>query len=366
MDARLQKLAKLLINYSLKLKKGKLFKIMGEPVTMPLILAAYDEALKVGAYPYIEVILPDALETLLKNGSPDQIRYQTPMRRVEANKMDAYLYLWGSQNLRFQSGVDPKRSVMYRKGRDKISKRIFKRIGEGTLSWVGTQFPTQADAQEAGMSLTDYEDFVFRAGNLHLADPVKHWKKVEKEQKRLVRILNRVDRLHIRSTDTDLKVRVKGRKWISCHGTENFPDGEIFTSPIEDSAEGHIHYSYPALHDGRKVEDIRLEFKKGRVVAETAGAGKEFLTAALNVDPGARRVGEVAIGTNYQIKESTGNTLFDEKIGGTCHLAVGAAFAESGGKNQSAIHWDMVCDLRKNGEITADGKVIYRKGKFTI
>ena len=216
------------------------------------------------------------------------------------------------------------------------------------------------------MSLSEYEDFVYRAGHVDKGDPVKHWKKVGKEQARLVRILNRVDKLHIQAEGTDLKMRVKGRKWVNCAGTENFPDGEIFTSPLESTVQGHIHFSFPACYMGREVEDVRLEFVKGKVVNESAAKNGDYLKAMLNVDKGARRVGEFAIGTNYDIKRFSKNTLFDEKIGGTCHLAVGASILEAGGKNQSALHWDMVCDLKKGSEIRADGKVVYRNGKFTI
>ena len=234
------------------------------------------------------------------------------------------------------------------------------------MVWVGTQYPTFGDAQEADMSLSDYESFVYGAGHLDSTDPIKHWQKIERDQERLVKILNGLDELHVRSNDTDLRLRVKGRKWISCHGTKNFPDGEIFTGPIEDTVEGHVRFSFPAVYQGREVTDVRLEFKKGKVVAETAGKNIEFLTTMLGVDKGARFVGEFAIGTNYDIKNFTRNTLFDEKIGGTCHMALGASIPESLGKNKSAIHWDMVCDLRSGSEISADGKVIYRNGKFTI
>ncbi|MCX6833910.1 MAG: aminopeptidase [candidate division Zixibacteria bacterium] len=366
MDPRVRKLANLLINYSLQLKKGQLFKIKGEYVAMPLMQAAFEEALAIGANPYIEVICPEATEAMLKRGSKDQITYVTPMARLEITKMDSLLVIWANQNTNYLAGADPKKQALMRKGRSKLQRTLFKRIADKSLTWVGTAFPTQADAQKAEMSLRDYEEFVYRAGNLHLADPVKHWKQVAKEQGRLVKILNRVDRLHIRGSNADLKLRVKGRKWISCHGTQNFPDGEIFTSPLENTPEGYIHFTYPAEYDGRSAENVRLEFKAGRVVAESASRNQAFVTAMLNTDKGSRLVGEIAVGTNYEIKQATGNTLFDEKIGGTCHLAVGASILESGGKNHSAVHWDMVCDLKKDGEIVADGKVIYRKGKFII
>lgn len=366
MDPRIQKLAQVLIHYSLKLKKGKLIKIQGEVAALPLMKAAYEEAIKVGAYPFLQVRVPDCEEAFFKYASDAQMKYISPMVKMEVNKLDAMLHVWGSENKRYLSGVDPKKQAATQVYRKALGDRMFKRIAEKSLSWVGTQFPTLADAQDAGMSLSDYEDFVYKAGHVTAADPVRHWKKIHREQARLVKILNRLDRIHVEAPDTDLRLRVKGRKWINCAGTENFPDGEIFTGPIENSAEGFIRYSFPAVYLGHEVEDVRFEFKRGRVVKETAGKGLEFLTTMLNSDKGARRVGEFAIGTNYEIKRFSKNGLFDEKIGGTCHLAVGASIPESGGKNKSAIHWDMVCDLKKNSRITADGKLIYRNGKFTI
>lgn len=366
MDPRIRKLARLLVHYSLELKKGQLFKIQGEPVAMPLIKAAYEEAVDVGANPYIQLLVPDTDEYFLKHAKDVQMKYISPLQKLEVSKMDALLAIWANQNTKYLSGVDPKRQAFRQKSRGPLIKTLFKRMADKSLTWVGTQFPTNADAQQAEMSLAEYEEFVYGAGHLHLADPIKHWKKVSKEQARLVKILNRVKEIHVRSADTDLKMKVKGRKWINCAGTENFPDGEIFTGPIENSAEGFIKYSFPANYGGRSVEGIRLEFKKGVVVKESAEKNEDYLKAMLNMDKGARRVGEFAIGTNYQIKRATGNTLFDEKIGGTCHLAVGKSIDESGGKNQSALHWDMVCDLKKGGEIVADGKVIYRNGKFKI
>jgi len=366
MDPRVEKLAKVMIHYSLKLKRGQLLKIVGEPAALPLIEAAYREALTVGAHPYVQLRLPNNEETLLKLGSKAQLEFIPPHARVEINKIDAYLGIWGASNTRYLSTVDPKKQALVRKAGHPLMKTFFRRTGTGELSWCGTQYPTQADAQDADMSLSDYEDFVYNAGHINAKDPVKHWKKVAKEQARLCRILNRYDQLHIRAEGTDLKLRVKGRKWINCAGTENFPDGEVFTSPIENSAEGHIRYSFPAVYGGREVEDVRLEFKKGKVVGESAAKNLSFLKAMLDMDRGARFLGEFAIGTNYEIKRFSRNILFDEKIGGTCHLAIGASIPESGGKNQSGVHWDMVCDLKRGGEITADGKLIYRNGKFAI
>jgi aminopeptidase len=366
MDPRVRKLAKLLLHYSLELKKGQLFKIRGESVAMPLIQAAYEEAVDIGAYPYVEVTLPETQEYLFKHGSDHQLKYLSPMTRLESNKMEAFLAILGSANTMYLSGVEPKRQVLAQQSRRPIIMKIFKRVAEKSLSWVGTQFPTNADAQQAGMSLTDYEDFVYRAGHLHAGDPAAHWQKVRKEQERIKKVLDKIESLHIRSDGTDLRMRVKGRTWVSCHGTENFPDGEIFTSPVENSVEGVIRFTYPSVYQGHEVEDVTLELKRGKVIKERAVRNHEFLKQMLDMDKGARYVGEIAIGTNYDIKRFSKNTLFDEKIGGTCHMAVGASIPESGGKNKSALHWDMVCDLKNGGEIVADGEVIYRNGKFTI
>ena len=366
MDPRTQKLAQVLVHYSLKLKKGDIFRIQGEYATLPLMTAVFAEALKVGAFPFTRVLIPEHEELFLKNGTDEQFKFVAPGMKADVEKMDAFLHIWGNQNTRNLSGVNPKRQATFRKFQRPIADKLFKRIESKTLRWCGTLFPTQAQAQEADMSLSDWEDFVYNAGHVAQGDPVKHWMKVRKEQDRLVKILNRVDRIHVRSKDTDLKMRVKGRKWVNCAGEENFPDGEVFTSPIEDTVEGVIRFSYPAIYLGREVEDVRLELKKGKVVKETAEKNQGYLTDMLNMDKGARFVGEFAIGTNYDIKRFSKDILFDEKIGGTVHMAVGRGFAESGGKNVSVLHWDMICDMKKDAEILADGKVIYRNGRFTI
>jgi aminopeptidase len=238
--------------------------------------------------------------------------------------------------------------------------------GRKRLRWVGTQFPCQASAQDADMSLRDYADFVFRGGLLHLPNPQMAWRKIRTRQQRVVDHLDRAREVRfVTRNGTDLRVGVAGRKWINCCGANNFPDGEVFTGPIEDATEGQVCYTFPAVHGGREVTDVVLRFKNGRVVDAAASKNEEFLFKMLDQDKGARRLGEIAIGTNYAIRQFTRNTLFDEKIGGTFHAAVGAAYPESGGKNKSALHWDMVCDLRRGGIIEVDGKVISRNGKFT-
>jgi aminopeptidase len=217
------------------------------------------------------------------------------------------------------------------------------------------------------MSLAAYEEFVFTAGLLHLDDPAAAWRQFSQRQQRVADFLNTKREIRFTTPQgTDLKLGVEGRRWINCDGHENFPDGEVFTGPIEDATEGVVVYSFPAVHGGREVEGIRLVFRAGKVVEATARKGEEFLIAMLDQDAGARVLGEVAIGTNYAIKSYSKNTLFDEKIGGTFHAAVGAGYPESGNTNDSGLHWDMVCDLRQGGTVSVDGEVISENGRFVF
>ena len=243
--------------------------------------------------------------------------------------------------------------------------RFLERAGKGELRWVTTQFPCQAAAQDAQMSLAAYEQFVFTAGKLDSDDPAAAWRKISAEQQRLVDELNEAKEIRFTTPQgTDLTLGVEGRTWVNCDGKANFPDGEVFTGPLEDATQGVVCYSFPAVHGGREVDGIRLEFKEGRVVDAAAARGEEFLLAMLDQDGGARTLGEIALGTNYSVRQYTRNTLFDEKIGGTFHAALGAAYPETGGTNQSGLHWDMVCDLREGGEVYVDGRLISRDGRF--
>jgi aminopeptidase len=247
-----------------------------------------------------------------------------------------------------------------------FSDRFLERAARKQLRWSGTLYPSQAFAQDAEMSLREFEDFVYKGCLVHEPDPIKAWKKISKEQQRVVNWLKKARKIHVVGPDTDLKLEVTGRTWINCDGHENFPDGEIFTGPIENSVNGHIRYTYPACLYGREVEDVRLQFKDGKVVNATAAKNEDFLSKMLKSDKGARYVGEFAFGTNSGIQRFTKNILFDEKIGGTIHLALGKGYPESGSKNKSAIHWDMVCDLRKDGEVRVDGTLFLKDGKILV
>ncbi|GER85211.1 MAG: aminopeptidase [Thermogemmatispora sp.] len=365
-DERHQKLAQVLVHYSLELKPGDRLLIQAPIAAFPLTREVFREAIRTGAYVVaVETLQPELIELLLREGSDEQLTYVSELDRLRVEQYTARLYVWGEENTRALSSVDPKRLALYQRARQALVSRRLEREANGEARWCGTLFPTHAYAQDAGMSLSSYEEFVFTAGMLDAPDPIGAWRRVYEEQQRIAAFLRQHDELHIVAPGTDLRLRVGGRQWINCAGKVNFPDGEVFTGPIEDSVSGTIRFSYPAFYQGHAVEGLSLTFEEGRVVKATARTNQAFLEAMLDVDPGARTVGEVAFGLNYNIQRFTCNTLFDEKIGGTMHLALGASLPESGGRNQSTIHWDMVNDLRE-GRVYADGQLCYENGRFLI
>jgi len=367
-DPRIDKLAQVLVRYSVGVRKDDLVRISGPPVAEPLIVAIFRETLLAGGYPHVRMAPDECEELLLKLGSRRQLTHVSPLARYEVQKIDCAIGIWADENTKALTNVDPARQALFSKSRGPIRQIFLKRAagkGRTKLRWTGTQFPCQAAAQDAEMSLAEYEDFVFKAGLLHLADPAAAWRKISQQQQRVCDFLNKAKEMRfVTPAGTDLRVAVQARRWINCDGHENFPDGEVFTSPIEDATEGVVCYSFPAVYGGREVHDIRLRFKAGKVVDASASKGEAFLIKMLDQDPGARRLGELALGLNYAIRRYTRNTLFDEKIGGTFHTALGAAYPESGGKNRSALHWDMVCDLRRGGTVEVDGKIISKNGRF--
>jgi aminopeptidase len=288
-----------------------------------------------------------------------------PVRKQIFETFDARLYIEALSNTRTLSGVDPRRIARYRKTYAPLFKIVSDRFARGDFRWCLTVYPTEAMAQEANMSLSDYREFVFEAGMLNTDDPVSHWREEASRQGRLIDWLKGRKQAVLKGENVDLRLSLEGRTFISCAGTENFPDGEIFTSPVEDSVNGWIRFKYPAIYNGQEVEDIELWFENGRIVKERAGKNQALLTALLDTDPGARYLGEWGIGTNYGITRFTKNMLFDEKIGGTIHLAAGMGMPEAGGKNESGLHWDMLCDMAFS-EVTVDGDLFYKDGKPVI
>lgn len=363
-DERLSKLAKLLVNYSTGIKKDDIVFICADEVATPWVIEVAKEAIKLGAHVEYRLESEEVSEVKLKYANEEQLKQGNLIYETLLQKADVWLTAWGGRNTRSLSKVDPKKIKLSQQGSSKWKSIYSQRCGDGSLRWCGTQYPTYSDAQEASMSISEYEDFVYEAGLLDKDDPIKEWKRISKEQERWVKYLNTKSNLHIVSDDTDIRVGIKGRKWINCDGKENFPDGEIFTSPIENDINGYIKFSFPGIFMGKQIEGIKLEVKDGKIIKASAEKGEELLKELLETDKGSKFFGEVAIGTNYGIKEFTSNMLFDEKIGGTIHMAIGDSMPEAGGKNKSSLHWDMLCDMRSNGKIYADGEIFYENGKF--
>ncbi len=363
-DQRLKKLAKLLVNYSTGIKKGDFVLVQCEDVATPWMVEVVKEALLAGGHVETNLTSHEVSQAKLKCSSDEQLQEENFIQKVALEKADVWLTAWGTRNTKANSNVEPRRLQLSTKGAASWRKIYSEKMGNGSLRWCGTQFPTYADAQEANMSFEEYEDFVYGAGLLDSEDPVAEWKKISDYQERWVKYLNSKNELHIISEETNIKLNISGRKWINCDGKVNFPDGEIFTSPVESGVNGYITFSFPGIYMGKEIEGIRLEVKDGKVIKATAKKGEDLLKILLETDEGASTFGEVAIGTNYGIQKFTRNMLFDEKIGGTIHMAIGDSMPEAGGENRSTIHWDMLCDMRSGGVIYADEELFYENGKF--
>ncbi len=366
-DPRVERLAGLMTGYSLRLGPGQVMRINGEESALPLATALYRSALARGALPYLNVI-PAALdEILLADASEEQLAFVSGGEQLQTEQVDAWATIWSSSNTRALTRIDPARRRTHLSAQFRLVNRLWQRVSTGELALCGTLFPTQAHAQDAEMSVAQYEDFVY--GACHVdgdADPIAHWESVSAQLTARARQLDGVRELRILGPDTDLRVIVEGRPWIPSDGRHNMPDGEVFTSPVETGTEGEIYFAFPSIFQGREVEDVRLWFEGGRVVRADASTGQDYLRALIGTDEGAAVLGEVAFGLNYEIDRFTRDILFDEKIGGTMHVALGGGFDEAGTKNTSDLHWDLICDLRADGEVYADGELVWRAGNFLI
>lgn len=365
-DDRVAKLADLLVNYSNKVQPGDWCIIQGEMVTTPLAREIYRAVLEAGGHPSAILFDPEMRVMDIELANDEQLDFASPFYKLAMEQADALFSLFGSVNTRMMSNADPARVARNQRANKEAIQTYFERIGSNDLRFVITRFPTHAGAQEAEMSLRDYEDFVFSACLLDEADPIAAWNDVHEEQQRIVDWLAGKKEVHVEADGVDLSLTIEGRPFVNSDGKNNMPSGEVFTSPIEDSANGTIEFSYPTILGGREVEGVKLVFEAGKVVEASASKGEAYLLSQIDQDEGGRRLGEFAIGTNYAIDRFTGDTLFDEKIGGTMHLALGRGIPEAGGKNESMIHWDMVTDLKKGSRIVVDGELMYENGKFKI
>jgi len=364
-DTRLAKMAETIARYSLSLKPGERVLVLASVPALPLVREFYVAALGAGSLPYLRTFNPELDEVLYRHGSDEQLRFVPASDRLDVEICAARLAVRGDENLATLAGADPGRLAIGRKARKPLMDIFMERKGRGELKSCLTQYPTNASAQAAGMSLAAYADFVFGACFCDQPDPIAAWKKLSAEQQRFVDFLNNVKTIRVEGPGTDLTVSVNGRKWVNSDGKANFPSGEVFTGPVEDSADGRITFDVPTLFQGHAVEGIELDLRGGRVVSAAAARGNDMLQAALDTDERSRFLGEFAFGLNYGINRATKNILFDEKIGGTIHLAIGAGYPETGSTNRSGIHWDMIKDM-KQGRVYADGQLVYENGKFAV
>lgn len=365
-DPRVANLARILVRYSTKVGEGDTCLIEGPSVAEPLVAAVYDEVLEAGGHPVVSLGFEGQQVAFLGTASDRQLEWISPLARWAAEQSDCRIAIWADTNTRELSGVPPERQTKRRAATRPLMEAMMKRAAAGEHRWVGTMFPTNAHAADAEMSLVDFEDFYFRACLADGGDPVEAWRKASEECRRLAEWIEGREEVRISAPGTDLRLGIQGRTFIAADGEHNMPDGEFFTGPVEDSAEGEVSFHLPATIGGREVAGVRLKFEGGRVTDASAERGEEFLISMLDTDEGARRLGELGIGTNFGIERGTRSILLDEKIGGTVHLAVGASYPETGGVNESAVHTDLVCDLREGGRIEVDGELLQENGRFAV
>ncbi len=364
-DPRIEKLAELIVGYSLDLQEGQVYRIDGEDVSIPLAVALYAAAIRRGAHPYTKITPSGLDEIALEEASDEQLTYIPELEQIATEKLDAWTSLWATVNTRSLTRVDSERRRLQLSTHYRMVNRRWERISSGDLAWCGTLYPTQGHAQDAEMSLAEYEDFVHGACHTREGDdPIAHWRAMSETLGARARELEGVRELRITGPGTDLLLVVEGRRWLPSDGKHNMPDGEVFTSPVETGTSGEIFFAFPSVFQGQEVENVRLRFEDGAVVHAEATVGQEYLRSLLDTDSGARVLGEVAFGLNYEIDRFTRDILFDEKIGGTMHVALGGGFDEAGTANKSDLHWDLICDLREEGEVFADGELVWKAGSF--
>lgn len=366
-----EKYASVLVDYSTNVQKGDLVIIRAtSPMAEPLVKAVYKRVLQKGANPILRTSICDMSDIFIKYSSDEQLDYVDPISKLEYEKVDKYISIGAPLNVKNMARADKTKLARRSKATRELSELLLSRSAKGEASWVIADVPTNALAQEAKMSIDEYSEFLFNACFLNLDDPVAKLLEMDKEQKRICEYLNKKSKIRIVGEKTDITFSTKDRKWISCSGLNNYPDGEIFTSPVEDSANGEIYFDFPAIYRGNEAHKIHLRLENGKVVEARAEKGEEFLNAMLDMDEGARFVGEIAVGTNEMIQDVTGSILFDEKIGGSIHMAVGASYPETGGKNTSGLHWDIIKNMKgvngAGGQIYADDELIYKDGRFVI
>lgn len=357
-DERIEKWAGLLAGYCLDVKPGETILVASEVRAKSLVEATCRAVVERGGFALPRLELPAVTEFFVNSANDEQLDTIPPALLAEAEHIDGRVRISAEADPKGMSTVDPRRQARLERARDPLRRVLMKK------KWVLTQFPTSGYAAQARLSMVEYEAFLASSMFLDAQDPAEEWRELGRRQQRLVEFFSKVSEIRIEAPGTDLTLKVGGRKWMNSDGKRNMPSGEIYTGPIEDSAEGTLRCAFPVCRGGREVAGIELEFRGGTVVRSKADGGDEYLTSMLNLDKGSRRVGELGIGLNEGIQQFTGSILYDEKIGGTVHVALGMAYPETGGTNESALHWDLIVDLRAGGRLTADGQVVQENGRW--
>jgi aminopeptidase len=365
-DQRTQRLAQVLVRHSTAVQRGDLGGIEGDSAAEPLILAIYEEVLRAGGLPIMSVSPRGAEVAFFELADESQLEFISPVSEFLVDKADVRIRVRAQENPRELSQVDPARQVRRQRAAEPLMERMMARSAAEELRWVVCMYPTEGYAAESEMSLAAYERFLYGACLCDREDPLAAWQTQAQETLRLAEWIKGREQVHIQGPGTDLRLSIAGRTFIASQGLRNMPDGEFFTGPVEDSAEGEISFHFPTVFGGREVAGVHLRFRGGEVVDASAERGEALLHQMLDSDPGARRLGELGIGTNFEITRGTRSILFDEKIGGTVHLALGRSYPETGGVNISSLHWDLICDLRRGGTVTVDGEVLQRDGAFVV
>ncbi len=367
-DARVKKFAIILIEHSTKVKAGDRVAITATTLAEPLVRELYRLSLEKEALPHILFDFPGQDELFFAHASDEMLDFVPLFHKMAFEEFDVLIKIRSEDNTRALSPIDPARQSRRQKALSTLLKAQLERGAVRSLRWMSTQFPTNAYAMEAEMGSEEYQDFFFNAvhADEKTSDPVAYWNAVGNEQQRIISYIEGHDQVVLRGPNVDLSLSIKGRTFVNAFGEHNMPDGEIYTGPVEDSANGWVRFTYPAVYQGRVVEGVELRFEKGQVVEAQSMTHQDFLQKMLNTDQGSRYLGEFAVGTNFEINRFTRNILFDEKIGGSFHIALGAGYPETGSQNKSNIHWDMICDLRQDSQILVDGEIVYQNGKFLI
>ncbi|MCX8187573.1 MAG: aminopeptidase [Nitrososphaeria archaeon] len=364
-DVRITRLAQLITEYSVSIREGDEVVIRAGIEALPLIRELVREIVSRGAYPHMLIQDSAAEEIFYRYARENVLKNLSPLDKFIMENVDAMISIISDSHSKPLINVNPERLKIRQAARAELNEIFMRRQASGELRWNVTLYPTNALAQEAGMGPIEYEEYVFKACMVDRDNSIDSWKEQARKQEEIVKLLSKIDELKITSDEIDLVLKVGGRKWINDDGHHNMPAGEVFSAPIEDSAEGYVKFDYPSVWRGFEVEGVKLKFRRGEVVETYAEKGEEKLRKMLETDDGARRIGEIAFGLNYNIARATKEILLDEKMGGTMHLALGAAYPETGGKNKSAIHWDFITDLRR-GKVYGDGELIYENGEFLL